>query len=140
MRLHSSGDDPKTRMTVVRNCLRLVAQILARGLVFASVSVASAADIKVIGGSAVIPPMEILIPQFERTSGHKVIADFDGAIGAMTKRIQAGDAADVVVVSKQQIGLLEKDGRVAGSSARELARLGVGVFVRKGAPKPDISS
>ena len=103
-------------------------------------NVASAADIKVLGGSAVIPAMEVLIPQFERASGHKVIADFDGAIGAMTKRMQGGEAADVVIVSRQQIESLEKVGKVIQGSGADLARLGVGVFVRKGAPKPDISS
>lgn len=106
----------------------------------ALLNVASAAEIKVLGGSAVIPVMEVLIPQFERASGHKVIADFDGAIGAMTKRIQGGEAADVVIVSRQQIESLEKAGKVIKGTGADLARLGVGVFVRKGARKPDISS
>src|SRR5258706_6181816 len=103
-------------------------------------SVACAADIKVLGGSAVITAMEVLIPQSERASGHKVIADFDGAIGAMAKRIQGGEAADVVILSRQQIESLEKAGKVVPGSAVDLARLGVGLFVRKGARKPDISS
>jgi len=103
-------------------------------------NVAYAADIKVLGGSAVITVMEVLIPQFERASGHKVTADFDGAIGAMAKRIQGGEAADVVILSRQQIESLEKAGKVVPGSAVDLARLGVGLFVRKGARKPDISS
>src|SRR5258706_5406655 len=80
-------------------------------------NVACAADIKVLGGSAVITVMEVLIPQFERASGHKVIADFDGAIGAMAKRIQGGEAADVVILSRQQIESLEKAGKVVPGSA-----------------------
>jgi molybdate transport system substrate-binding protein len=103
-------------------------------------NVACAADIKVLGGSAVITVMEVLIPQFERASGHKVTADFDGAIGAMAKRIQGGEAADVVIVSRQQIESLEKAGKVIQGSGVDLARLGVGLFVRKGARKPDVSS
>lgn len=121
----------------LRDSLRIAVSYLA---VFALLNVACAADIKVLGGSAVIPPMEVLIPRFERSSGHRVIADFDGAIGAMTKRIQGGEAADVVIVSKQQIALLEKDGKVLVGTGTDFARLGVGVFLRKGAPKPDISS
>ena len=82
--------------------LRLTTRIaISCVALFTLLNVASAADIKVLGGSAVIPAMEVLIPQFERASGHKVIADFDGAIGAMTKRIQGGEAADVVIVSKR---------------------------------------
>jgi len=82
----------------------------------------------------------VLVPQFERSSGHKVTADFDGAIGQMAKRIQDGEAADVVIVSPHQIKALEDAGRVLKGTARDLARLGVGVFVRKGAPRPDIGS
>ena len=104
------------------------------------VGVASAADIKVIGGSAVIPAMEILVPEFERALGHRVIVDFDGAIGAMAKRIQGGEAADVVIVSRQQVEALQQAGKAIPGSAADLAQLGVGVFVRKGAPKPDIGS
>jgi molybdate transport system substrate-binding protein len=106
----------------------------------AALDAAVAAEIKVVGGSAVIPVMEILIPQFERASGHKVVADFDGAIGAMAKRIEGGEAADVVIVSGQQIESLEKSGRVVPKTAADLGRLGVGVFVRKGAARPDIGS
>src|SRR5207253_2119815 len=61
-------------------------------------------------------------------------------IGAITERVQAGEAADVVIVSKQQIELLEQHRKVLPGSGAELGKLGVGVFVRKGAPRPDISS
>ena len=101
---------------------------------------APAAEIKVVGASAVIPVMEVLLPQFERASGHKVVADFDGAIGAMTKRIQGGEAADVVIVSRQQIESLERAGAIIKGTGTELASLGVGAFVRKGARRPDIGS
>jgi len=69
-----------------------------------------------------------------------VTFDFNGAIGAMTERVQNGEAADVVIVSGQQVELLEKEGRVVSGSSADIAKVGVGVFVRKGAPKPDISS
>ena len=103
-------------------------------------SLAEATEIKVLSGSAVVPPMAMLIPQFERSTGHKVISDFDGAIGAMTKRIENGEAADVIIVSRPQIDSLEKHGKVIRGSAVEVGKLGIGVFVRKGAPKPDITS
>jgi molybdate transport system substrate-binding protein len=99
-----------------------------------------AAEIKILSGSAIEPPMAILIPQFERASGHRVLFDFDGAIGAMTRRVQNGEAADVIIVSPAQVDFLEKQGRVVAGTRVELARLGIGVFVRKGAPKPEIGS
>jgi molybdate transport system substrate-binding protein len=101
---------------------------------------AHAADIKVLAGSALDPVLSELVPAFERASAHKVILDSDGAIGAMTDRIEKGEVADVVIVSGAQIDRLEKQRKVAAGSRVDLARVGVGVFVRKGAAKPDIGS
>jgi molybdate transport system substrate-binding protein len=97
-------------------------------------------EIKVIGGSAVIPAMAELIPKFEQSSGHTVWRDFDGAIGAMTDRVRKGEGADVAIVSQAQIDALTREGKVVPGSRSDIAKVGVGVFVRKGAQKPDISS
>jgi len=93
-----------------------------------------AAEIKVIGGSAVIPALAELVPQFERSSGYKVQTDLDGAIGEMTERVRRGEAADVVIVSGMQIDSLIRDGKVLLGSRTDIAKVGIGVFVRKGAP------
>lgn len=115
-------------------------RVLLCVLLFAVVDEACSGDIRVIAGSAVTPAMKVLIPQYEQWSGNRVVADFDGAIGAMTNRIAAGEVADVVIVSRQQIDSLAKDGKVVASTTADLAKLGIGVFVRKGAAKPDIST
>src|SRR3954463_11216593 len=101
---------------------------------------AHAGDIKVLAGSAVDTAFAVLIPQFERATGDRVRFDGDGAIGQMAKRVEAGEAVDVLVVSRPQIQALEKQGRLVSGTAREIARMGVGVFMRKGAAKPDIST
>ena len=103
-------------------------------------TLADAAEIKVIGGSAVIPAMVELIPQFEHSSGHSVQTDFDGAIGAMADRVRKGEVTDVVIVSGAQIDTLTREGKVLPGTRTDIAKVGVGVFVRKGAQKPDISS
>lgn len=109
-------------------------------LAFWGSSLPHASEIKVIGGSAVIPAMDELIPRFEQSSGHKVRSDFDGAIGAMTDRVRKGEAADVLIVSGPQIELLECEGKVMPGTRTDIAKVGVGVFVRKDAQKPDIGS
>jgi molybdate transport system substrate-binding protein len=110
-------------------------------LLFAvTAGVAAAAQIKVLAGSAIEPAMGALIPQFESSSGHKVILDSDGAIGGMTERVRQGEPADVLIVSRQQIEMLQSEGKVVPGSRADIAKVGIGVFVRKGAPKPDISS
>ena len=103
-------------------------------------SLAAAGEIKVLAGSAVDTAFAVLIPQYERASGDKVRFDGDGAIGQMAKRVEAGEAADVIVVSRPLIDGLEQKGRLMPGTSRVIARMGVGVFVRKGAPKPDIST
>ena len=103
-------------------------------------SLAAADEVKVLAGSAVDTAFAVLIPQYERASGDQVRFDGDGAIGQMAKRVEAGEAADVIVVSRPLIEGLEQKGRLLPGTSRVIARMGVGVFVRKGAPKPDIST
>jgi molybdate transport system substrate-binding protein len=105
----------------------------------AAVDVA-AAEIRILSGSAIETAMAELIPKFEQSSGHKVTFDFNGAIGAMTDRIERGEAADVVIVSGPQIEKLQQQGKVLFDSRADIARVGIGVFVRKGAAKPDVGS
>jgi molybdate transport system substrate-binding protein len=106
----------------------------------ATPEVATAVEIRILAGSAIETTMAVLVPQFERSSGHKIAFDFNGAIGAMVDRVLKGEAADVVIVSRQQIESLEKVAKVVPGSHTDIAKVGVGLFVRKGARKPDISS
>jgi molybdate transport system substrate-binding protein len=118
------------RISLALSCLLFVAPA----------QMASAAEIKVLAGSAIETAMAELIPQFEKASGHRVVHDFNGAIGAMTERVRKGEAADVVIVSRPQIDMLEKAGRVVAGSTADIAKVGIGVFVRKGAARPDIGT
>lgn len=107
--------------------------------IFAAHSVTCAAELKILSGSGVQPVMAALVPKFEQRTGHNVIFDY-GTVGGMAERVAKGEQADVIIASNQQIAALEKQGRVLVGSRAELAKTGVGVFVRKGAHKPDISS
>jgi molybdate transport system substrate-binding protein len=97
------------------------------------------AEIKVLFGSGVQPVMLELIPDFERSSRHKVTFDY-GTVGGVADRVQEDEAADVVIASAPQIVFLEQHGKVMAGSRTDLAKSGIGLFVRKGAPKPDITS
>jgi molybdate transport system substrate-binding protein len=83
--------------------------------------------------------MAELIPQFEVSSGHRVTFSY-GTVGGMAQRIQNGEAADVLIATGSQIDALENQGKVIAGSRRDLGKTGVGIFVRKGASKPDVSS
>jgi molybdate transport system substrate-binding protein len=100
---------------------------------------AQAAELKVLSAFGMQSVLEDLGPKFERATGHKLALSFATG-GAAVKRVQGGDAADVVITLRQGIDTLVKEGKAAAVSVTALARAGIFVAVRKGARKPDVSS
>jgi molybdate transport system substrate-binding protein len=100
---------------------------------------AEAAELKVLSAIGMQSVMEDLRPKFERATGHKLAISFTTA-GAAVKRAQSGEAADVVIATRQGIDGLVKNGKAAVDNVTVLASAGISVAIRKGAPKPDISS
>lgn len=100
---------------------------------------AKAAEIRLLSALALKPVMEDLGPKFERASGHKLAITF-ATVGEAVKRVQEGETPDVAMLPKQGIDTLVKDGKAAASGAVVIASSGNGVAIRKGSPKPDISS
>ena len=104
-----------------------------------SQSRASAAQLALFTSNSMRGVLGQLIPEFERSSGRKLAVSFDPA-KIMLRRIAAGESADVAILSKGAIDALADEGKIDGDSRRTLARCGIGVAVRAGAQKPDISS
>jgi molybdate transport system substrate-binding protein len=100
---------------------------------------AQAAELKVLSAFGMQSVLEDLGPKFERTTGHKLAISYATG-GATVKRVQGGDAADVVITLRQGIDTLVKDGKAVAGNVTALARAGIFVAVRKDAPKPDVSS
>jgi molybdate transport system substrate-binding protein len=102
-------------------------------------SVAQAAEVKLLSGAGFRSVMTELAPQFERTTGHKIAATFDST-GALQRQINAGESFDVLLIGPELVGDLGKQGKIAPGSSMDVARAGLGLAVRAGSPKPDISS
>ena len=100
---------------------------------------ADAAEIRVLSSGSLKAALSQLLPDFEKSSGHAATIEY-GPAGAIAGRIEKGDAADVVIVSISQLQKLESNGRVVLGSRVDIAGISLGVAVRKGAPKPDIST
>jgi molybdate transport system substrate-binding protein len=98
-----------------------------------------AAEIKVYSTIGMRSVLEELKPKFEQVSGHKLDITW-GLAGALTKRVADGESPDALVAIRGGVDGLVKDGRIAAPSAATLALSGVGVSVRSGRPKPDIST
>ncbi len=100
---------------------------------------AQAAELKVLSAAGYSPVLQDLGPKFERATGHKLAITYSAG-AAIVKRVQDGETVDVVIIPRQGIDSLVKDGKAAAGNVTVVARSPLGVAVRKGAPKPDISS
>jgi molybdate transport system substrate-binding protein len=119
-----------------------VAATTALGLALFGISagtVARAAEIKLLCAVALHPAIDVLIPDFEKSSGHKVTVAY-GTAGAIADRFLKGEAADLLINAAPLMDRLRAQGKVLAGDRVIVAKVGVGVFVRKGAVKPDISS
>ena len=100
---------------------------------------ANAAEVKVMAGAAMPGVIGELGPQFERATGYKIVIQY-AAGGALKRQIEDGEAFDLVIIASERVDELIKQGKIAGDTRVDIVRVGIGVAVREGAPKPDISS
>ncbi|HVY57078.1 MAG TPA: molybdate ABC transporter substrate-binding protein [Xanthobacteraceae bacterium] len=121
------------------NTHRWRALVLGAVLSVAGPSVANAAEIKVLTAGAFQQMVNALVPDFEKQTGNKVAVETDTA-GGLKRRIEGGAAFDVAVITPAVIKDLTAAGKIAAGTAVNVASVGVGVVVREGAPKPDIST
>ncbi|MBI4274409.1 MAG: molybdate ABC transporter substrate-binding protein [Rhizobiales bacterium] len=98
----------------------------------------TAAEIKVLCTQALRTSVTELAPRFERATGHKVDVSVAPS-GKLVARVRDGEQADFLIANAPNIDGLQKDGKISGTRI-DLARAQVGLAVRIGAPKPDISS
>jgi len=99
----------------------------------------SAAEIKVIGSSGLRGIVPELARRFEADTGHKVAGDFE-VIAASRRKINAGAVYDIAILSPAAIDELISQGKIIGDTRAAFGRTGLGVAIRKGAPKPDIGT
>ncbi|MGA7209672.1 MAG: substrate-binding domain-containing protein [Pseudolabrys sp.] len=111
---------------------------LAGGLVVLA-SLAQAAEIKVLSGNGAKAAVRELCTQFERATGNKINLHFE-VNADIQKKIEAGEYFDVAVLNPPVIETLSKEAKIMAGSRADIGRAGLGVAVRQGAPKPDISS
>jgi molybdate transport system substrate-binding protein len=123
--------EEQMRMTLLGVAMVLMAAGAPRG--------AAAAEIKVLTAGAFKQVLLVLVPDFEKQTGHKVVLEND-TVGALTKRIEGGEAFDLAVLTPAAVNDLSTKGKFVAGSRTNLGRVGVGVVVKEGAPKPDISS
>jgi molybdate transport system substrate-binding protein len=107
-------------------------------------SAADAAEVRVMISGGLTAAYKALIPEFERTTGNKVITAYGPSMGttvnAIPVRLARGEPADVLIMVGYALGDLVKQGKVVAGSNVDLVTSAIGIAVKSGAPKPDISS
>jgi molybdate transport system substrate-binding protein len=136
-------------MAVSRNNLRegamnvggIIAAVVrgVMSVMLAQAAVAHAGEINVVSTNGMRSVVEELAPPFERTTGHKLNLTF-GTTSALRRQIDAGEPFDVMIFGAPFIDDLIKQGRLRADTRTDVARSGIGIAVRAGAPKPDIST
>jgi molybdate transport system substrate-binding protein len=105
---------------------------------------ASAAEVRVMISGGLTAAYKALVPEFERTTGNKVVTAYGPSMGttinAIPVRLERGEPADVLIMVGYALGDLVKQGKVVAGSQVDLVKSPIGVAVKAGAPKPDISS
>ena len=105
---------------------------------------AHAAEVRVMISGGLTAAYKALVPEFERATGHKVLTAYGPSMGTTTNaipvRLDRGEAADVLIMVGYALGDLVKQGKVVADSRVDLVKSPIGIAVKSGAPKPDISS
>jgi molybdate transport system substrate-binding protein len=98
-----------------------------------------AVELKVLSAGAMRAALQELAPAFEAASGNKLKIEYATA-GDIEKKVAAGDEIDVAILTKPRVDKLVREAKIVGGSTQTLARAQIGLAVKKGAAKPDISS
>jgi molybdate transport system substrate-binding protein len=113
--------------------------VLAFLLILGHSGAAYAAEIRVLCSLGIKSVVEDLIPQFERTSGHKVVIEY-GLAAQYKQQIEGGKDFDLTILTPALIDDLIKQSKVAADSRTVIARTGLGLMIRAGGRKPDVSN
>jgi molybdate transport system substrate-binding protein len=105
---------------------------------------ASAAEVRVMISGGLTAAYKALVPEFERATGHKVLTAYGPSMGTTTNaipvRLERGEAADVLIMVGYALDDLAKQGKVISDSRVDLVKSPIGIAVKSGSPKPDISN
>jgi len=107
-------------------------------------SAANAAEVRVMISGGLTAAYKALVPEFERQTGNKVLTAYGPSMGttvnAIPVRLERGEPADVLIMVGYALKDLLKQGKVVAGSDVDLVTSAIGIAVKAGAPKPDISS
>ena len=129
----------------MRNVLKTSRRVfLAAGLALGAAMAAHAGEIRVVSSGGFTAAYKELVPLFEAATGHKVVTAYGASMGtaqdSIPSRLARGEQFDIVILADGALDALAKEGKVVPNTRVDLGRSLIGMSVRKGLPKPDIST
>jgi molybdate transport system substrate-binding protein len=121
------------------NTVRVLSVLVAAAAVSGQSPSARADELRVLSSVGIQAVVQALAPEFERTTGHELTLEFDLASAHKT-RIEGGESFDVAILTPPLLDDLIAKGLVVAETRAAIARVGLGLMIRSGAPKPDVSS
>jgi molybdate transport system substrate-binding protein len=122
-----------------RLSLAAAVSMLGLALAMSPITDLQAAELRILAGGSMTGPLNELGPQFERASGHKLVIHFDSTPN-LIKQVTSGAPFDLAVVPVDVFKDAAAKARFVPGPTIDIARVGYGVIVRSGAPKPDVST
>jgi molybdate transport system substrate-binding protein len=119
--------------------LTAAASILGLAMMLSPIACLQAAELKILAGGGMTGPLKELGAQFENASGHKLVFRF-GTTPELIKLATTGGPFDLAVVPREVFKDAAAKAQFASGPTKDIARVGLGIAVRAGAPKPDIST
>src|SRR5260370_5931463 len=129
-------------MTLLKARTVAAARVMTLGAIvlrFAPGVPAQAPAVRVLGSNGVQGALNDIIPKCEHAVGHPLAVEF-GTTATLKPRIEGGEAFDFTVLTSEAIDALIKEGKIAADSRANVARVGIGIGIRAGSPKPDVST
>src|SRR5882672_1527914 len=131
-------------MTMKRRSANVRALLLGVAAALLLAGSARAAEVRVMISGGLTAAFNALVPEFERATGNKVLVAYGPSMGttvnAIPVRLERGEPADVLIMVGYALGDLAKNGKVVADSRVDLVKSPIGIAVKAGASRPDISS
>jgi molybdate transport system substrate-binding protein len=126
-------------MNTRRSIALLAVCIPAVILVAAESAAAQDTEIRMLCSNGIRGAVEKLLPEYERSMGRSIKVQY-GTSAGLKRSIEGGEPFDLALLSQPVIAALVKEGKIATGTSVDLASSGIGVAVRAGAPKPDVTT
>jgi molybdate transport system substrate-binding protein len=118
---------------------KLILAVVACVLLLSQEAAAQDSDVHLLASNGIKAVVEDLLPQAEHIIGHTITVEFSPTAN-LKQKIEAGGAFDVVIVTPEAVADLSKEGKTQEGAGTPISRAGIGIAIRKGAPRPDIST